>query len=145
MKKKNLIAGLGFALIWTFSMLVLKIVFSEPFTMSTVVSTLFGGIIAGLLFSFMLQFFADRLFKKIIVETDAREKVIKEGGANHLKGRVGVGGKLVLTDRRLIFKSHKINVQNHQDSFDVNSILKLEIYNSLRILENRLAIQLANL
>jgi hypothetical protein len=48
--------------------------------------------------------------------------LLLEAGASHLKGREAVGGKLTLTDKRLIFKSHKFNFQNHQEEIPVKEI-----------------------
>lgn len=39
------------------------------------------------------------------------EAIVKEGKANLMRGAEGVGGRLHLTDRRLIFESHAFNVQ----------------------------------
>lgn len=39
------------------------------------------------------------------------EAVVKEGRANLQRGAETVGGRLCLTDRRLIFESHKLNIQ----------------------------------
>lgn len=39
------------------------------------------------------------------------ESTIKEGWANLQRGRESVGGKLYLTNRRLIFESHVFNIQ----------------------------------
>jgi hypothetical protein len=39
------------------------------------------------------------------------ERVIKEGPANLQKSLETVGGKLYLTNQRLVFESHQINVQ----------------------------------
>jgi hypothetical protein len=33
-----------------------------------------------------------------------------------------VGGKLTLTSKRLIFRSHKFNIQNHQQEFSITEI-----------------------
>jgi hypothetical protein len=100
----------------------------------------------------LLEFFLQQLCstqlknysKKIIVETADNESIIKEGGANHFKGKEGVGGKLVLTDRRLIFKSHKFNIQNHQDNFDLRQVEKLQATKTLKFLENGLTLELMN-
>ncbi len=113
-------------------------------TLNLIVSTLFGGLIAGLLFALIMQYTAKRLLKKTIVETADNESIVKEGGANHFIGLEGVGGKLVLTDKRLIFKSHKFNIQNHQNNFDLAQIAKLHATKTLRILENVLTLELAN-
>ncbi len=47
------------------------------------------------------------------MKTEARpgEQVIKEGPANLQRGIETVGGRLWLTNQRLIFESHSINVQ----------------------------------
>lgn len=39
------------------------------------------------------------------------EQIIKQGAANLQKGLETVGGKLYLTDQRLVFEEHKINIQ----------------------------------
>ena len=39
------------------------------------------------------------------------EKIVKEGAASFQKNVEIVGGKLFLTDQRLIFEAHKFNVQ----------------------------------
>lgn len=50
---------------------------------------------------------------KFELKTELRpgEEIIKEGGANLMKFAEGVGGYLVLTNQRLIFESHKFNIQ----------------------------------
>lgn len=40
------------------------------------------------------------------------EKLVKDGAANLQKNIETVGGKLYLTNQRLIFESHKFNVQS---------------------------------
>ncbi|MGI8749437.1 MAG: GRAM domain-containing protein [Thermoleophilaceae bacterium] len=39
------------------------------------------------------------------------ETIVKEGRANLMRGAEVVGGRLCLTDRRLVFESHALNVQ----------------------------------
>lgn len=39
------------------------------------------------------------------------EEIVKEGRANLQRGRETVGGRLYLTDRRLVFEAHKLNLQ----------------------------------
>lgn len=39
------------------------------------------------------------------------EKIVRRNRANHIKPLEGVGGKLFLTNFRLIFKSHFFNIQ----------------------------------
>ncbi|GEN47031.1 PH domain-containing protein [Alkalibacillus haloalkaliphilus] len=55
---------------------------------------------------------------------------IKEGLANLWKGQEAVGGKLYLTNKELIHKPHKANIQKEDVFIDVNQIVKVEFYAS---------------
>lgn len=144
MTKKFWITALGFGLPWTiFTIIYYSIIKGGP-ALNIIVSTIVGGIVAGLLFAWVMQYTAKRLFKKIIVEKADNENIIKEGGANHFKGKEGVGGKLVLTDKRMIFKSHKFNIQNHQDNFDLDQVEKIQATKTFKFLENGLTLELTN-
>lgn len=57
---------------------------------------------------------------------DDDETVVLHGGANHFKGIEAVGGKLLLTNKRLRFRSHELNVQAHDESYPVTSIHAVE-------------------
>ena len=142
MKKKFWIAALTFGLPWAILMIIFNSIASGAFTITTIVSTLFGGLVAGFLFASVLAYTAKKLFRRIIVETAENEIIIKEGAANHFKGKEGVGGKLVLTDKRLIFKSHKFNIQNHQENFDLGNVQTLRATRTLGILEKGLTLEL---
>jgi len=144
MTKKFWITAVMFGLPWTITMIIYNSVIKGGPTFRIIVSTVIGGVVAGLLFAWIMQYAAKRLFKKIIVETADNENIIKEGGANHFKGKEGVGGKLVLTDKRLIFKSHKFNIQNHQDNFDLGQVEKLQATMTFKFLENGLTLELTN-
>lgn len=122
MTKKFWATALTFGLPWTIFMIIFNLIIKDGPMHITIISILIGGLIAGLLFATIMQYTAKKIFKKVIIETADSENIIKEGGANHFKGKEGVGGKLVLTDKRLIFKSHKFNIQNHQDNFDLRQV-----------------------
>ena len=78
------------------------------------------------------------------IELEPGEKILKEGPANHFKGIEAVGGTLYLTDRRLIFKSHAVNVQAHEESYPLGSIVAVKPRNTLGIVPNGLAVTLAD-
>jgi hypothetical protein len=59
-----------------------------------------------------------------------KEIVIKKSRANHMKLLEGVGGKLILTNRRLVFKSHFFNIQTHEESIPLKDILLIEAKHS---------------
>ena len=48
----------------------------------------------------------------MITALQPNETLIREGVANLKKGIESVGGKLFLTDQRLVFESHALNVQS---------------------------------
>jgi hypothetical protein len=73
---------------------------------------------------------------------DGDETVLEHGPANHFKGLEGVGGKLFLTERRLRFRSHGFNVQNHDESYPLEDIVAVEPARTLGIIPNGLLVQL---
>ena len=50
------------------------------------------------------------------------EKIIKKGSANIQRGIEQVGGKLYLTNERIIFKSHKFNFQSGNTEIKLENI-----------------------
>lgn len=70
------------------------------------------------------------------------ETIIKEGPANHFKGAESVGGKLYLTNQRLFFKSHTLNLQVHEESYPLDQIVSTRRRNTLGIVPNGLAVHL---
>ena len=55
------------------------------------------------------------------------EQVVKEGGANLQKYIETVGGKLCLTNQRLVFEAHKINVQGGTTPVELSDIQSLRL------------------
>lgn len=76
----------------------------------------------------------------IKIDTEADENILFETGANHFKGIEGVGGKLYLTNKRLVFKSHKLNIQNQELSIFLSNIEKVGRYKTLGLVNNGLAV-----
>ncbi len=64
---------------------------------------------------------APALGKQITLLPEVGEVLLEEG-ASHFKGREAVGGKLFLTEEKLIFKSHRFNIQNHTETFLLEKI-----------------------
>ena len=77
------------------------------------------------------------LIKKKGLELRDNESIIKKKSANHLVGNQFVGGKLYLTNQRIVFKSHRLNVNNHQISFELTEIqgaVKSKLFNGMIII-----------
>lgn len=107
-----------------------------------IVSRLIAGAIGGFLFGWLIGVFAKSNFVKATskIETETDEDVLFETPANHFKGIEAVGGKLYLTNKRLIFKSHKMNIQNHELSIDLNNIKSVDRHKTLGLIDNGLSI-----
>jgi hypothetical protein len=108
-----------------------------------------GGFLAGFAFALAIATFLKVSMTTTHLELDGREagfdadeKVLRHGPANHFKGIEGVGGKLFLTNKRLRFRSHKINVQTHDESYPIETIASVEPSRSLGIVPNGLLVHL---
>jgi hypothetical protein len=55
-------------------------------------------------------------------QLESNETIVKEGVATLSRGLEGVGGYLYLTNRRLIFEPHPINIQKDIEIIDVSNI-----------------------
>ena len=78
------------------------------------------------------------------IQLEDGEVLLKEGSANHFKGMEAVGGKMLLTNRRLIFRSHSFNVQTHEETYWLADITSVRTRNTLGIVPNGIAVILNN-
>ena len=108
-----------------------------------------GGFLSGFAFALGIGAFLKVSMTTTRLELDGRaagfdadETVLRYGPANHFKGIEGVGGKLFLTNKRLRFRSHKINVQTHDESYPIEMIASVEPSSSLGIIPNGLLVHL---
>jgi hypothetical protein len=60
------------------------------------------------------------------IQLQPGETILKEGGASHAKGFETVGGHLWLTNARLFFKSHALNIQVHEASYYLPDIASIQ-------------------
>ncbi|MCO5287644.1 MAG: GRAM domain-containing protein [Chitinophagaceae bacterium] len=145
-KKAKIKSGLFFGIAMTvFSILQDLLTHSNLTTKDIViiiVSGLFVGALSGLLFGWFIGLFANSksLTKDTKIDTDTGETILFDTGANHFKGAEAVGGKLYLTDKRLVFKSHKFNIQNHELSINLSDIDKVNRYKTLGLVNNGLSV-----
>jgi hypothetical protein len=105
-----------------------------------------GGLLAGVIFGVLMARFAKGQAKRFVIDRPdfAGEDVTHEGLANHFKGAEGVGGYLWLTTGRLVFRSHKLNIQNHEWAALLSDIVKVEATKTLGMIPNGLQITLTS-
>jgi len=56
------------------------------------------------------------------INLNPEEKLIRDGAANLQRGAETVGGKLFLTDQRLLFQSHSFNMQTGATEISLSQI-----------------------
>jgi len=77
------------------------------------------------------------------------EQIVKQGAANLQKGLETVGGKLFLTNHRLVFEAHKLNIQGGNTEINLSDIHSSEkcwtkFLGVIPIMPNSLAIYTKN-
>ncbi|MBO6606104.1 GRAM domain-containing protein [Psychroserpens sp.] len=142
--------GIGFALFSAIIYTLLLLFFNSVSNNIdySVSEMLIQGAIFGLLFviifPLVMKLFGKKLSNsdtlKIIPVLESDEEIEIHGPANMFRGIEGVGGKLFLTNKNIIFKSHKINIQTGQTAFDYNDIKGIETLKTLNLINNRLRI-----
>jgi hypothetical protein len=105
-----------------------------------------AGLIAGVLFASSMSSFANGQTQKFQAESPdfGCETTLHAGPANHFKGLESVGGHLWLTSGRLHFRSHKMNLQNHEWSAPLADITSAHAIKTLGLIRNGLSIRLTS-
>ena len=104
------------------------------------------GLVAGVLFASVLTKFVSRQTQKFQAESPdfGSETTLHAGPANHFKGLESVGGHLWLTNGRLHFRSHKMNLQNHEWSTPLADIASVHAVKTLGLIRNGLSVRLTS-
>jgi len=112
-------------------------------------SYLFQGIFFGIFMGIGLPYvtqkfgtkFTSKMGKNIKPELTQDENVEIEGPANLFRGMEGVGGKLFLTNKKVVFKSHKINIQKGQTDILYENITEIIKRKTAKIIDNGIRIK----
>lgn len=115
-------------------------------------SYVFQGIFYGLFMSIGFFYFSEKFLTKIAsflgdkikpsLTTD--EKIEMEGGANLFRGMEGVGGKLFLTNKKIIFASHKFNIQRGETIIEFQDIAEITERKTAKLIDNGIRIKTKN-
>lgn len=81
------------------------------------------------------------IVKNIKPELTENEEIENEGPANLFRGMEAVGGKLILTNKKIIFKSHKLNIQNGQTHIDYRDIENITEQKTAKLIDNGIRIK----
>ena len=138
--KEHLKTGVASGIIFGIFMAIFSI-----FTMG-IAHALLVGVIAGVMFGLIIGVFTGMMSKKMAGKLPLLpgEEIVKEGPANHFVKGESVGGWLTVTNQRLHFTSHKINVQVHNLSLPLHEIAGAETSATAGIVPNGLLIKTAS-
>lgn len=120
--------------------LMARLIFGTGVSWDQVPSSIAAGLLVGFIAALLTQWSTKRHLRNIVIPLEQAESIIKEGVANHLKGAERVRGKLVLTNKRLIFKSHQYARQNHQAVFAIDEITNVSKTKTSKLMPNGLTI-----
>lgn len=105
----------------------------------------FFGLFFGLGFPYLMGKYGTGMINKlgntINPELFEDELIECDFGANLFRGIEGVGGKVFLTNKKLIFKAHKFNIQNGQSDFAYEEIVSLTKRKTGGIVDNGVRLQ----
>ncbi len=143
MKKIDFKAGLSFGIGMTIYFIIQNLWTSDVMTLKTIVVAIVSGAAAGFTFALIISWFKSSKYGggATKIDTMPDEDILFETAANHFKGAEDVGGKLYLTNKRVHFKSHKFNIQNHEVSIYLTDIDHVERYKNVGIFNTGLTIK----
>jgi hypothetical protein len=107
---------------------------------SILFQSVFFGAFMTLLFPYLFGKFAVSLGKNINPDLDLDEEIESLGPANLFRGKEAVGGKLFLTNEKLIFKSHKLNIRTGQTDIPYEAIRDIQERKTAKLIDNGLHI-----
>lgn len=143
--KAGLFFGIGMTFFYTLKIFLKNDLKSASEIINAIVVGIIGGVIAGILF--VLIGWSLSLLRKprLNIETGSfemnpSETLVFETAANHFKGFKTLGGRLFMTNNRLIFNNHKSNGENPEFSINLNEIKSVNRYKILGIVNKGLSI-----
>lgn len=119
---------------------VLYILNSDQNIKGIIFQALFFGVLFILFFPWAMKKMLGKRIDNIEPELLDDEKIEEEIFANLFRGLEGVGGKIFLTNERLIFKSHSFNIQKGQTNVSYSSIFSVNKRKTAKLVDNGIKI-----
>lgn len=120
--KRILITALNVAFMGYLSLLTANLIFDQGWTWPVYLGMPIIIFIFGIGYAFALRATMNGVGKSVNVDAPLNEAKLREGAATYIKGRAGFPGRLLLTDRQLIFKSKKIAEKDFEVFIELLSI-----------------------
>ena len=144
--KYRIIFAIGTAILYTLLLWTFDYFSNEK--LYSLNSLIFQGVFFGIFFGIGFPYineklagkFSNKMGIKIKPELELNEEIEIEGPANLFRGIEGVGGKIFLTNKKLIFKSHKINIQKGQTDIEYSTIKEIVKRKTAKLIDNGIRI-----
>lgn len=101
----------------------------------------FFGLSMALVFPFVFGKFLEKSNKNICPELEHGEVIDTEGAANLFRGVEAVGGRLFLTNKKLIFNSHQFNIQTGLTAIEYQFISEVQTKRTGKMVANGIRIK----
>ena len=100
------------------------------------------SLVYGLLFYLLTEKLVPALARSVKPKLLEEEKIEIESPASRSKGFEKVGGKLFLTNKRLVFKSHKLNIHREQINIEYDQIAEVVKQKISKVSDNGMRISI---
>lgn len=98
----------------------------------------------GITWALIMKWMSGDPYKHVKLKLELDEIVVKEGGANLMTGMQGEGGKLAVTNRRILFKGERYDTRDFQFVIEFDKIESIRIHKSWKLLKNELQIAMTD-
>ena len=132
--------ALGSAVLWAIVWIGIKSAENNGFTTTILWASIGRGLFMGITWALIMKWMSGDPYKHVKLKLESEETVVKEGGANLIPVNKGEGGKLAVTNRRLLFKGQRYDTRDFQFVIEFDKIESIRTHKSWKLLKNELHI-----
>ena len=88
-----------------------------------------------------LKHWTDKIVSPKYQLQNPAEEILGKFGANLFRGIEAVGGRIIITNRRLLFESHRVNLQRKPVAIPLDEIAGVEMCRTFRIVPNGMKVR----
>ncbi|MBP6680024.1 MAG: hypothetical protein KA166_02465 [Saprospiraceae bacterium] len=144
MKNSFLRMALGSAVLWAIIWIGIKSAENNGFTTTILWASIGRGLFMGISWALIMKWMSGDPYKHVKLKLESEETVVKEGGANLIPVNKGEGGKLAVTNRRLLFKGQRYDTRDFQFVIEFDKIESIRTHKSWKLLKNELHIAMTD-
>ncbi len=136
--------ALGSAVLWAIIWIGIKSAENNGFTTTILWASIGRGLFMGISWALIMKWMSGDPYKHVKLKLESEETVVKEGGANLIPVNKGEGGKLAVTNRRLLFKGQRYDTRDFQFVIEFDKIESIRTHKSWKLLKNELHIAMTD-